>query len=130
MLHGSQLASALFYTQTSIYSSNSHIQVEEVAESRVQRNLSESSRWRYRNYFTFIEVKGQNMYGECTLCPGWRLWCNPENNNRFKPDQLPEILSWISFGLKYLFLNFWFWCDKILPMQYIFKVKTTSGIFH
>jgi hypothetical protein len=30
------------------------------------------SRWRYKHYFQFIEVRGKNVNVKCTLCPGPR----------------------------------------------------------
>lgn len=28
------------------------------------------SNWKYRNHFTLVEVKGNNVYVQCKLCPG------------------------------------------------------------
>ena len=45
------------------------------------------SNWKYRHYFSLIEIKGKNVYVTCTLCPGKKTLSTSasSNSNLMKP---------------------------------------------
>lgn len=48
----------------------SHVHTTHTAMASLEQPKIAFSNWKYNHYFTLIDIKGKNVYVQCTLCPG------------------------------------------------------------